>query len=352
MIGREISIGGGIKGQIFVEHIFEEIISLPNLFSAWREFSRGKRSKVDVLIFEENLERNIFKLHDELGAGKYVHGSYENFYVRDPKLRLISKACVRDRLVHQAVFQVLYHIFDRKFAHDSYSCRIEKGNHAAVRRLNSFCHKVSDNFNQPAFALKCDVKKFFASIDRKILFEIIKRTVKDEKALTLIKTILLSFNPQEAIGLPLGNVTSQLFANIYLNELDWFIKRELKIKFYLRYCDDFIVLDKDKNNLLAIIPLLRIFLGEELKLKLHERKIIIRKLNQGMDFLGYVMLPHYSVLRTKTRNRAVRKIKIKKDKLKNGLISEDYFNNSLKSHLGMLKHCHGHKNKAKIAGYW
>jgi len=325
---------------------------LKNLFSAWREFQRGKRNKSDVLAFEENLERNIFKLSDDIADGKYVHGSYENFYVRDPKLRLISKACVRDRLVHQAVFQILYHIFDRKFVYDSYSCRIGKGNHAAVRRLDSFCHKVSDNFNQPTFALKCDIKKFFASVDRKILFEIIKRTVKDERALLLIRTILLSFNPRETIGLPLGNVTSQLFANIYLNELDWFIKRELKIKFYLRYCDDFIFLDKDENKLLAITPLLRIFLEEELKLKLHERKIIIRKLNQGIDFLGYVVLPHHSVLRTKTRNRALRKIELNKNDLKNGLVSEEYFHCSLKSHLGMLKHCHGHKNRAKISGYW
>lgn len=325
---------------------------MKNLFSAWQEFRRGKRSKSDVLAFEENLERNIFKLHDELAEGKYIHGQYENFYVRDPKLRLISKADVRDRLVHQAVFRILYHIFDRKFVYDSYSCRIEKGNHAAVRRLNSFCHKVSDNFNQPAFALKCDIKKFFASVDRKILFEIIKRTIKDERALLLIEIVLLSFDSGEEIGLPLGNVTSQLFANIYLNELDWFVKRELKIKFYLRYCDDFIFLDKDKDKLLAIIPILRMFLGEELKLRLHERKIIIRKLNQGIDFLGYVVLPYYSILRTKTKNRALRKIEIKRDNLKNKLISEEYFNNSLNSYLGMLKHCHGHKNRAKIAGYW
>jgi RNA-directed DNA polymerase len=325
---------------------------LKNLFSAWQEFRRGKWSKSDVLIFEENLENNIFKLHDELAAGKYIHGPYENFYVRDPKLRLISKAGVRDRLVHQAIFRVLYHVFDRKFIYDSYSCRIEKGNHAAVRRLDNFCHKVSDNFNQPAFALKCDIKKFFASVDRKILFEIIKRTIKDKEALLLIKTILLSFNSGEIIGLPLGNVTSQLFANIYLNELDQFVKRELKIKLYLRYCDDFIFLDKDKNKLLAIIPILRIFLSEELKLKLHERKIIIRKLNQGIDFLGYVVLPHYAVLRTKTRNRALRKIADKRNALENKEISEEYFNNSLNSYLGMLKHCHGHKNKAKIARYW
>jgi Reverse transcriptase (RNA-dependent DNA polymerase). len=325
---------------------------LKNLFSAWREFRRGKLNKVDVLDFEKNLERNIFKLHDEFASEKYIHGQYKNFYVRDPKLRLISKADVRDRLVHQAVFRVLYHVFDRKYIFDSYSCRIEKGNHAAVRRLDSFCHKVSDNFNQSAFALKCDVKKFFASVDRRILFEIIKRTVKDEKALSLIKTILFSFNSREAIGLPLGNVTSQLFANIYLNELDWFIKRELKIKLYLRYCDDFIILDKDKNKLLAIVPILKIFLGEELKLKLHERKIIIRKLNQGIDFLGYVVLPHHRVLRTKTKNRVLRKIRIKKNDLKNKLIGEKCFNSSLNSYLGMLKHCHGHKNKVKFSGYW
>lgn len=325
---------------------------MENLFLAWREFRNGKWKKIDVLSFEKNLESNIFKLREDLACGKYVHGQYKNFYVCDPKLRLISKADVRDRLVHQAVFRVLYHIFDRKFIYDSYSCRIKKGNHVAVRRLDNFCHKVSDNFNQRAFALKCDIKKFFASVDRKILFEIIKRTIKDEKALLLIKIILLSFNPCENIGLPLGNVTSQLFANIYLNELNWFIKRGLKIKFYLRYCDDFVILDKNKNNLFAIIPLLRIFLEEELKLKLHKRKIIIRKLSQGIDFLGYVVLPHHKVLRTKTRNRAIKKIKIKKENLKNKLITEKYFNSVLNSYLGILKHCHGNKNKAKISGFW
>ncbi len=319
---------------------------------AWREFRSGKSKKIDVLSFEKNLESNIFKLHEDLAAGKYVHGQYKNFYVCDPKLRLISKADVRDRVLHQAVFRILYHIFDRKFIYDSYSCRTEKGNHAAVKRLDSFCRKVSDNFNQSAFALKCDVKKFFASVNRKILFGIIKRTIKDEKALALIRIVLLSFNPCKIIGLPLGNVTSQLFANIYLNELDWFIKRGLKIKFYLRYCDDFVILDKDKNNLLAIIPPLKIFLEEELKLKLHKRKIIIRKLNQGIDFLGYVVLPHHKVLRTKTRNRAIKKIKIKKDKLKNKIVTEKYFSSSLYSYLGMLRHCHGNKNKAKISGFW
>jgi hypothetical protein len=120
----------------------------------------------------------------------------------------------------------------------------------------------------------------------------------------------------------------------------------------LRYCDDFVILDKDKNNLLAIIPPLKIFLEEELKLKLHKRKIIIRKLNQGIDFLGYVVLPHHKVLRTKTRNRAIKKIKIKKDKLKNKIVTEKYFSSSLYSYLGMLRHCHGNKNKAKISGFW
>jgi len=311
---------------------------LKNLFSAWQEFRRGKLNKADVLLFEKNLESNIFRLQDELVAGTYIHGPYENFYVRDPKLRLISKAGVRDRLVHQAVFRVLYHVFDRKFICDSYSCRLKKGNHLAVRRLKGFFLKVSDNFNKSAFALKCDIEKFFASVDRKILFEIIKRTIKDKRALLLIMTTLLSFNSNEASGLPLGNVTSQLFANIYLNELDQFVKRELKVEYYLRYCDDFIFLDKDKNKLLAIIPLLRLFLDEELKLKLHERKIIIHKLNQGVDFLGYVILPHHMVLRTKTKRRILKKMRQKAEELRQGIIKEEKFKESLNSYLAVLSH--------------
>ncbi|MEK7565314.1 MAG: reverse transcriptase domain-containing protein, partial [Patescibacteria group bacterium] len=193
------------------------------MFLAWREFKKGKRKRLDVQEFEFNLEDNLFQLHSELKNKKYKHGQYIPFYVTDPKLRHIHKAMVRDRVLHQAVFRVLYPIFDRNFIFYSYSCRINKGTHKAVTRLETFCRKLSQNNTRNIFALKCDIKKFFDSIDQAILINLIQVKVKDNNAMWLIDEIIKSF-PQ---GLPLGNVTSQIFANIYLNELDQFVKHSL-----------------------------------------------------------------------------------------------------------------------------
>lgn len=149
-------------------------------------------------------------------------------------------------------------------------------------------------------------------------------------------------------GLPIGNITSQIFANIYLNQLDWFVKRDLKIKHYFRYADDFVIVHQDVAYLTAIINKIQVFLKEELDLELHPNKVEIRKLSRGVDFLGYVVLPHYLVLRTKTKQRMFRKIKQNKKKLASGLISPETFNQSLQSYLGILKHCGGYELTRKV----
>ena len=305
--------------------------------SAWKEFRRGKRKKTDVLEFEFNLEDNLFALHQELIDKTYQPEYYTAFLVHDPKLRLIHKATVRDRVLHQAVFRVLYPIFDKNFIFDSYSCRVEKGTHRGVTRLENFARKVSQNHRVPAYALKCDVKKFFASIDQNILLGLIEQKVIEPNVIWLIKLIIKSYETISDIGLPLGNVTSQLFANIYLNELDQFVKHELKQKYYLRYCDDFIILDQDREKLENLIVKLEEFLAQKLNLTLHPDKITIRKTNQGIDFLGYVALPYYRVLRTRTKNRILRKIRKSK-------ISEA----SRQAYLGILEHCYGYKVAEQI----
>jgi len=314
------------------------------LFLAWQEFRKGKTNKIDVQEFEFNLEDNLFELHQELKSGTYQHSHYATFNVCDPKLRRIHKACVRDRVLHHAVFRILYPIFDKRFIFDSYSCRIEKGSHKAINRLEKFCRKLSKNNSQNIFVLKCDVRNFFNSIDQEILLNLIKSKIGDEDAVWLIDKIIKSF----LNGLPLGNVTSQLFANIYLNELDQFIKHKLKIKYYLRYCDDFIILDKDRNSLEELTRQINIFLLAKLKLSLHHDKIIVRKYHQGIDFLGYVVLPRYRVLRTKTKMRMLRKIENKQNDLNNNLISPESFNQSLQSYFGVLKHCRGYKIRKEI----
>lgn len=294
--------------------------------------------------FEFNLEDNLFDLSSELKSKYYRHSHYTSFNVCDPKLRRIHKASVRDRVLHHAIFRIIYPIFDKNFIFDSYSCRTDKGTHRAVNRLEKFLLKLSCNNRNLIFALKCDIRKFFASIDQDILLWLVKKKIADENAVWLIEKIIRSFSQ----GLPLGNVTSQIFANIYLNELDQFIKHGLKVKYYLRYCDDFIILSQDKEYLENLILLFDNFLKKTLGLSIHPDKIIIRKYNQGIDFLGYVVLPYHRALRTKSRRRIFKKIKINKEKLEKGLIDDMAFNQSLQSYYGMLKHCHGRKLKIEV----
>ena len=314
------------------------------MFLAWREFSKGKRNKKDVQDFEFNLENNLFHIHQELRSKAYQHSHYITFNVCDPKLRKIHKATVGDRILHHAIFRILYSVFDKSFIFDSYSCRVNKGTHRAVNRLEKFCGKASKNNSKNIFALKCDIKKFFDSVDQEILLELIREKIQDKNAIWLIEKIIRSF-PK---GLPLGNVTSQLFANIYLNELDQFVKHKFRMRYYLRYCDDFIILSDSENYLRGLIPEINNFLQGKLKLKLHPDKIIIRKHRRGIDFLGYVVLPHHRVLRTKTKKRILRKLQKRKQELENNSISEESFNQSLQSYLGILKHCDGWKIKKKI----
>lgn len=324
------------------------MISLENLFLAWQEFKKGKIRKPDVQEFEYNLEDNIFELHEKLKTKAYQHSYYTSFYVYDPKLRKINKACVKDRVLHHAVFRVLYPIFDPIFIFDSYSCRIGKGTHRAVNRLQSFARKVSENNTRNCFISKCDIKKFFDSVSQDVLISLIESKIKDPAAIWLIGKIIKSFYALPNIGLPLGNITSQLFANIYLNELDQFIKHKLGVKYYIRYCDDFVILDGSQKYLEDLILKIDRFLKEKLKLSLHSGKVIIKKYHQGIDFLGYISFPYCRLLRTKTKRRMFKKIKLNKEKLKRGFIMKESFNQFLLSYYGILKHCNGLKLKTNI----
>ncbi|MBU3925058.1 hypothetical protein KJ854_03925, partial [Patescibacteria group bacterium] len=328
--------------------IFEQMVSLENIFLAWQEFRKGKIKKSDVQEFEYNLEDNIFALHEELKTRVYQHSHYTSFYVQDPKLRKINKACVKDRVLHHAVFRILYSIFDSVFIFDSYSCRIGKGTHRAVNRLQGFAAKVGKNNAQKCYVLKCDIKKFFDSVNQDVLVSLIENKVKDFGVIWLVKEIIKSFSILSNKGLPLGNITSQLFANIYLNELDQFVKHRLKVKYYVRYSDDFVILSGDKEYLEELIFKIGEFLKERLELSFHARKVIIRKYRQGIDFLGYISLPYHTTLRVKTKRRIFRKIKLSKEKLKGGFITEESFNQSLQSYYGILKHCKGYKLKLKL----
>jgi len=315
-----------------LNHCFSEIVSVDNLLEAWKEFEKGKKNKPDVQEFSLKLMDNILSLNRDLSQGKYRHGGYESFIIHDPKQRHIHKAEVRDRMVHHAIYRILYPIFDESFIHDSYSCRNDKGTHKAVRRLESFYRRVSRNYTHPCFALKCDIKKFFFSVDHEILLGLIEKKIKDTDVLSLIDEIIQSFSKEEGKGIPIGNLTSQLFANIYLHELDMFVKHELKVRYYIRYCDDFVILSDDILYLENVCAEIKKFVEIELKLSFHKDKITIRKLKQGIDFLGYVVLPHHTVLRTKTKKRMLQRVN----------------ENNVSSYLGILKHCDGYRLEEKV----
>ena len=319
--------------RIQLIHKYEHIISIENLLLAWKEFLRGKKMRKDVLEFERDLMANIIELHEELACGRYKHSDYYAFNISDPKPRSIHKASVRDRLLHHALYRELYPFFDRTFISDSYSCRKGKGTHRAIQRFRTFSYKVSKNNTRTVWVLKCDIRKFFASIDQTILIEIIKKYISDEKILSLLSEIIGSFqSTQKGIGLPLGNLTSQILVNIYMNEFDQFAKHKLKAKYYIRYADDFVFLLDDKKWLEQILVQVDLFLIERLKLSLHPDKVFIQTLDSGVDFLGWVHFSNHRVIRTVTKRRMWKRIEQMNSK-----------EETIQSYLGLL--IHGSANK-------
>jgi retron-type reverse transcriptase len=300
--------GGGRSRRAVHLIDFTTISSQDALKTAWKKFSRCKKSRADVGEYQKQLQQNIQKLSLSLATGTYEHGAYQPFTICDPKQRQIHKATVRDRLVHQSIVSTIEPLFERRFIYDSYSCRVGKGTHVGVERLGLFLRQASTNNTKKVYVLKCDVRQFFASIDHEILMKRIEAKIDDEQTLELLRTVLLSHGAESGKGIPLGNVTSQLFANIYLHELDWFMKQTLGIKHYLRYCDDFVVVSANKLYLQSLIDPIRSFLKYELRLDLHPAKVSIRPWSQGVDFLGHVLLPHATMLRTKTKSRMLARV--------------------------------------------
>ena len=323
--------------MIRMGHLYEDIISIKNLCQAWREFLRGKKKRKDVAEFSLNLAQNILELHEDLRTKAYKHGHYEAFSISDPKPRSIHKATVRDRLLHHAIYRVLYLHFDRRFIYDSYSCRYGKGTHKALDRFNQFVGQVSESNSRTCWVLKCDVRKFFASIDQAILIEIVKKHISDPNIIWLIQRIVESFqSTSSGKGLPLGNLTSQLLVNVYMNEFDQFVKHELKQRRYLRYADDFVIIHHNKNLLLEVLPKVYDFLANKLKLTLHPNKIFLQTATSGVDFLGWVHFPYHRVLRTATKKRMFKKLEVLR-KLE-----------VLQSYLGLLGWGNGYKIARKV----
>lgn len=318
-------------------HKFEDIIEVENLLEAWKEFVRGKRNKKDVQEFSLRLMDNILALHTELVYHTYEHGPYQAFSIHDPKPRSIHKALVRDRLLHHAIYRILYPFFDKIFIADSYSCRNGKGTHKALNRFQEFSCKASKNDTKTCWVLKCDIKKFFVSIDQEILLDILRPYIPDANMLWLLERVIRSFHSTvSSMGLPLGNLTSQLFVNIYMNEFDQFVKHVLKVKYYIRYADDFVLFSDNRDWLEGLRQRMWRFLWEKLGLELHPQKVSISTFASGVDFLGWVHFLDYRVLRTATKRRMMKRIcEVRKPE-------------TLNSYLGLLSHGNTYKLKEEL----
>jgi len=340
-------------------NLFPEITSFENLYAASRKARKGKRMKGNVANFEQNIEEELFILQEELLSKTYEPGRYKEFTIYERKPRKISAAPYRDRIVHHALCNVIEPIFEKVFVFDSYACRKGKGTHAAVNRFTEFCRKNK-------YVLKTDIRKYFASIDHEILFDKMLRKIKCKDTLWLIKLIIDGSNRQEEVndyfegdslfvpfdrkrGIPIGNLTSQFFANAYLDDLDHYMKEVLHCKYYIRYVDDITVFDNDKKRLWEIRECMERYLSSY-RLKLHPRKTYVLPVSEGIDHLGYRLFPAHRRLRKDNSMRFARKFRIMSRHFSERLISFERFNASVQSWLGHVKHADSYGLRRKMLG--
>ncbi|MBI5400082.1 RNA-dependent DNA polymerase [Candidatus Saganbacteria bacterium] len=318
-------------------NLFDKLCSFENLLIAVRKAQRGKRFKPPVSAFNLNFENEILKLQKELQDQTYQIGCYKQFQIYDPKKRLISALPYRDRVVQHALCNILEPIFDRSFVYDTYACRKDKGSHKAVNRFTEFSQKNS-------FVLKCDVKNYFASIDHDVLFGLIRKKTKDPQALWLIKLII---NSTPSPGIPIGNLASQIFANLYLNELDHYLKETVKCRYYLHYMDDLVVFDDDKNKLNDIKEIIRKYLIC-LKLELHTDKSQSYSVKQGVGFLGYKIYPTHRLVICQNIRRLRKRIKSYLWLLQQKVITKKKIICSIQSWIGYAMHADSYNLRRRI----
>ncbi|MBI5794127.1 group II intron reverse transcriptase domain-containing protein [Candidatus Uhrbacteria bacterium] len=338
--------GGGSHHRI---PSYDDVVSIENLFAAWRQFVKGKHARLEILAFERCLEDRLFALHDRLVRGTWSHGQYETFTVCDPKPRVIHKASVENRIVHHALVRIIEPVFDRSFIFDSWSCRKGKGTHAAVARLQTRLRCIAQKSRQPVWSLKCDMKKYFASVDGQVLLELIEEKIQDERLRELIRDIVHSHRP----GLPLGNLTSQLFANVYLEPLDHFVQENVRAFAYLRYCDDFILIHTSREDLRQQVAPIEDFLQGRLRLELHPHKMFLRPWHWGVDWLGHVLYPDRVMLRKSSKQRMQNSLRTQVGYFLNGgRKDEKLLRATFASYSGLLRKTDEGDLKASVQTLW
>lgn len=312
------------------EDVFAELCSYDNLELAFQKAKKRKSSKQYVIEFEENLESNVLQLRHELLFHIYRPQALKIFVLRDPKTRVIGKSHFRDRVIHHAICNIIEPMFQKSFIHDSFANQNGKGTLKAHQRFDHFKRKVSKNNTRTCYVLKADIRHYFDTVDHNILLRILAKKVTDSRVMHLIKVILANHKTKiQGKGMPLGNLTSQFFANVYLNELDQFVKHELKATNYIRYVDDFVILHHDKGLLESYKAAIDRFLTEKLKLLLHPNKSHVLNLKHGIPFLGFRVFYHHKLLRPMNRRKFEKKLATFKALYEEGLIEREDIDNSL-----------------------
>ncbi len=328
-------------------NLWSQVIDFENIMQAARQAQRGKRFRGNVLAFNYNLEQELARLKTELETKTYQPGAYHTFEIVEPKRRMISAAPYRDRVVHHALCNIIAPIFERTFIGDSYANRVGFGTHRALRRFTSFARSSR-------YILQCDIRKYFPSIDHEILKSLLRRKLKCKETLWLADTIIDNSNEQDPVldhfpgddlltplqrrrGLPIGNLTSQFFANIYLNGFDHFIKEHLKAAKYVRYVDDFALFSDDWEFLAEARVAIENYLAQ-LRLKIHPVKSQLFETRHGANFLGFRILPDRIRVRTENLRRARRRLRRMQRDYAQGKMREQEVSQSIQSWVAHLEH--------------
>lgn len=351
-----------------IKNIYPKIFDFENLFEAWESARKGKKYRDEILRYSYNLEANLIEMQNNLIYGTYECGRYRPFFVYEPKKRLIMALPFRDRVVQWAIYRQLFPAFDRQFINDSFACRKGKGTHAAADRLQYWLRQT-DRKPERYYYLKLDISKYFYRVDHAVLMEILKRKISDPPLLDLLYKIINSEStafglpagidpdvcPEDdwlfEVGMPIGNLTSQMFANVYLNELDQYAKHDLKLHYYIRYMDDIIILHPDKRFLGEVKQKIEWFLNENLHLHLNN-KTAIRPCSMGIDFVGFRSWATHRKLKKKTADKIKRNVRNLARLQASGRISAETLNQSIASYKGVLKHCNSYGFRQKLNQCW
>lgn len=318
-------------------NLFEKVTHYGNLLLAHKKALRGSGKNEEACRFTYHLEHELLTLQGEITKGTYKPGHYRYFKIFDPKERTISIAPFRDRVVHHAVVNVLDPVFEKIFIFDSYANRKDKGTHRAVKRAQLFMKPCK-------YYLKFDIDKYFDSIVHHIMIQLLERKIKDEKLTGLLSLIIgnndASRGTNAQVGLPIGNLTSQFFANVYLNVFDHYIKEVLRIKRYVRYMDDCVIFHNDRMYLKSILKHAESFLYNRLKLRIKTSATFINSRLNGLPFLGYRIFPSLIRLKSENVKRLKKKLAAREMQLRDGIISEEKFIMSAASLIGYAGFAH------------